>query len=105
VRLTGEIFFPEPGLYQFKDGVDDFTYLAIDGQELINDNAWTGVLGGDNGGSPIVSLDVATSGWKSFEFIASEGGGGDSGVLYWDWTDAGPGTNFDFPFSQDEFIL
>ena len=28
---------------EFKDGIDDFTYLEIDGQVVLNDNNWTGV--------------------------------------------------------------
>ena len=107
--LTGEILIPEDGDYKFKDGVDDYTYLAIDlddnglmeGDEiLIDDNAWTGVEGNQNGGSPIVSVAGATAGWHSIHFIASEGGGGDAGILYWDYSPAGPGTGCWIPNRQ-----
>ena len=49
-RLTGEICIPESGTYRFTDGVDDYTYWAIDidksgvagddvDEVLIDDNA------------------------------------------------------------------
>ena len=61
VRLTGEINIPESGTYRFTDGVDDYTYLAIDADKsgvagdnpdevLIDDNAWTGVFREQNNG-------------------------------------------------------
>lgn len=102
VDHTGEMFIPAngslkgpiPKTVQFKDGVDDFTYLEIDGVELINDNAWTGQSGADNNGSPIVEFDVSDAKyddgeWVPFRFITAEGGGGDGGFLYWDAADDG----------------
>ena len=102
VHMTGEIFIPDDAArggveeVKFKDGIDDYTFLGIDGGTLIDDNAWTGYNGSDNNGSPIVSLDVSDAKyddgeWVSFEMIMWEGGGGDNGVLYWDVA------NTDFP--------
>ena len=92
-RLTGQINFPEPGEYKFKDGVDDYTFLSIDlngngveddGEVLVDDNAWTGTEGNQNGGSPIVTV-TAEAGWVDIVMYTAEGGGGDAGVLYWDY--------------------
>ena len=44
VRSTGEILIPESGTYRFTDGVDDYTYLAIDIDK-------SGVAGDDPGRS------------------------------------------------------
>lgn len=87
--VSGQIFIPEPGTYKFKDGVDDYTFLSIDGQALIDDNNWTSPDGSANGGSPIVSKEFTKSGWYDITFRMAEGGGGDSGVLYWDYKNAG----------------
>ena len=96
VDLQGEIFIPEAGTYKFKDGVDDYTYLQIDGETLIDDNTWTGIDGTANGGSPIVEKTFASAGWKSFRFQMAEGGGGDAGALYWDYNNgAFPASNTD----------
>jgi len=95
VHMRGEIFIPDDATrggvesVSFKDGIDDYTYLGIDGSQLIDDNAWTGYTGEQNNGSPIVTLDVSDAKfddgeWVSFEMIMWEGGGGDNGVLYWD---------------------
>lgn len=104
VHMTGEIFIPadadrrgtNPNAIKFKDGVDDYTFLAIDGVTLLDDNAWTGYesRGADqNGGSHTSALDVSDpkyddGEWVSFEMIVWEGGGGDAGVVYWDANDA-----------------
>jgi hypothetical protein len=121
VHMTGEIFIPAaadrlPGTdgdintIAFTDGIDDFTFLSIDGTTVIDDNAWTGYDGSANGGSPISLLDVSGAQfddgeWVSFEMIAWEGGGGDAGVLYWDQNAAGgfPATNTD-PASTDAVV-
>lgn len=102
VKLEGEILIEESGAVQFLDGVDDFTYLAIDldrsgvagdseTEVLINDNDWTNALSTGNGGAPIVTAefdDIAAGGeWLAMEMNIAEGGGGDSGVLYWDALD------------------
>ena len=113
VHMTGEIFIAADGdrlggidsdgnTISFKDGIDDYTYLNIDGQVLVDDNAWTGYDGTANGGSPIANLDVSDAKfddgeWVSFEMIAWEGGGGDAGVLYWDENAAGG-----FPATQTD---
>jgi hypothetical protein len=112
-RLTGQILFPESGVYKFKDGVDDYTSLRIDlnddgdfddpGEHLINDNNWADPLGGSNGGSPIVELNITTpegGKWANIEFITSEAGGGDSGMLYWTRPGGSPG----FPTSPSQSI-
>lgn len=122
VRSQGEILIEESGLYRFTDGVDDFTYVAIDldrsgvagdteEEVLINDNSWTDVLTGANAGGAIAEIeieDVADGGeWLAFEFNMGEGGGGDSGVLYWDFsTESGVNGNEDFfPFEESEAIF
>ena len=110
VKLEGEILIPEAGTYRFLDGVDDFTYLAIDsgkngvagdeeGEVLINDNSWTNALSTGNGGAAIVEtdFDVANGGeWLAIEFNMAEGGGGDHGMLYWDYDD------FDLVFPEEQ---
>lgn len=101
--LEGDIFLPEDGEYKFKDGVDDYTYLEIAGTVLIDDNAWTGVSGADNGGSPIVTLN-GTAGWHKIKMVAAEGGGGDAGVLYWDYGPGGIGTGEGFPTANNQGI-
>ncbi|MES2707586.1 MAG: hypothetical protein V4726_13400 [Verrucomicrobiota bacterium] len=100
VNMTGEIFIPAKGqrtalpvtggdkLVLFKDGVDDFTYLEIDGQVLTRDNDWTGVTSGDNEGGHATLMDVSNpkfddGEWVPFRMTTWEGGGGDSGALYW----------------------
>ncbi len=125
-RLTGEILIPESGTIRFKDGVDDFTYLAIDlngngilgeaddgtGQSevLINDNTWADVETGGNGGSPIAArtftVDAPEGEWLAMEFATGEGGGGDAGVLYWDYdvNGGGLGAGVGFPTLQTDNI-
>ncbi|MEZ5324762.1 MAG: discoidin domain-containing protein [Verrucomicrobiales bacterium] len=123
-RLTGEINIPESGTYKFRDGVDDYTYLAIDlngngtidaddgnGQNevLIDDNAWTGPATNDNGGSPIAGRDITVAeggAWLAIEFDTGEGGGGDAGVLYWDYdtTGGGIGAGVGFPVELTDAI-
>ena len=111
-RISGEIKFPEAGEYKFKDGVDDYTFLWIDvndngiedtGEVLIDDNAWTGIEGNQNGGSPIATV-TASAGWVNIVMYTAEGGGGDGGVLYWDYGPGGPGTGVGFPAAQTDAI-
>jgi hypothetical protein len=105
VRLTGEILIPEPGTYRFADGVDDFCYVAIDFDKsgiagdspeevLINDNTWTNPdrsANGGGGGWAEVDIDVAAEGeWLAIEFNMAEGGGGDHGILHWDYDPGAP---------------
>lgn len=116
VTLDGEIMIPASGPIRFLDGVDDYTYLAIDtdrsgvagddeAEILINDNSWTNALSTGNGGAPIVEVDfqdIAEGGeWLAIEFNMAEGGGGDSGMLYWDALDE---DDF-FPLDQGEGVL
>lgn len=116
VKLDGELKIEESGTYRFLDGVDDYTYLAIDldrsgtagdsdGEVLIDDNAWTNSLSTANGGAPIVEADIqdvpADGEWLNIQFIAAEGGGGDSGILYWDFFDE---DEF-FPLDQGEGVF
>ncbi|MFO0913255.1 MAG: PEP-CTERM sorting domain-containing protein [Pirellulales bacterium] len=95
--LTGQILIPGNGPIRFKDGVDDFSSLRIDvngngtfeaSEQLINDNASTSYAGTSNSGSPIVQADFsgipAGGQWVNIEFMTWEGGGADSGVLWWD---------------------
>ncbi|MCB1097228.1 MAG: hypothetical protein KDN22_16765 [Verrucomicrobiae bacterium] len=112
-RLTGQILFPESGNYKFRDGIDDYTFLYIDlngngvedsGEVLIDDNNWTGTATNDNGGSPIVEVS-AQAGWVNMVMYTAEGGGGDAGVLYWDYDPVnGPGAAVGFPTAQDQAI-
>lgn len=116
VRLEGEILIEESGTIRFLDGVDDFTYFAIDldrsgiagdseAEVLINDNSWTNALSVANGGGPIVEVDfedIAAGGeWLAMEFNMSEGTGGDHGMLYWDFFDE---DDF-FPVNQGDGVL
>lgn len=116
VKLEGEILIEESGPIRFLDGVDDFTYLAIDldrsgtagdsdEEVLVNDNAWTNSLSVGNGGAPIVEVDfenIADDGeWLAIEFNMAEGGGGDHGMLYWDAFDE---DDF-FPLDQGDGVL
>jgi hypothetical protein len=102
--LSGEILIPEDGVIKFKDGVDDYTSLRIDinnndtfedNEHLINDSGWTDMLGSANGGSPIVQatfdVDDTNGSWLDIEFVVSEGGGGDAGLLAWDYDPNGGG--------------
>jgi len=110
VHMRGQIFIGDDASRNniesvlFKDGIDDFTYLNIDGQTIINDNGWTNYEGTANGGSPIATLNTSDAKyndgeWVSFEMIMSEGGGGDAGVLYWN-QNGGPGVGAGFPATQ-----
>ncbi|MCA9212761.1 MAG: hypothetical protein KDB27_06845, partial [Planctomycetales bacterium] len=118
VRLTGEILIEESGTYRFADGIDDYTYLAIDidksgvagdsaEEVIIDDNAWTNVFRtGNNGGMGLGEADITVADggeWLAIEVNAAEGGGGDSGVLYWDFTPGvGVGAGEGFPeFPED----
>ena len=102
VKLEGEILIEESGVIQFLDGIDDYTYFAIDldrsgtagdsaAEVLYDDNNWTNAVSEANGGSPIVQADfqdVAEGGeWFAVELNMSEGGGGDAGIIYWDFND------------------
>lgn len=98
VVMTGEIFIPSDTSrggeesVKFRDGVDDFCLLEIDGVQLINDNTWSDVGGTANGGGAQATLDVSDpkfddGEWVSFRMITWEGGGGDHGFLIWDALD------------------
>ena len=100
VHMLGQIFIPGDAdrkghfnnVVLFRDGIDDYTYLNIDGQVLLDDNAWTGYNGLDNGGAHITAMNVSDAKfddgeWVSFEMIMWEGGGGDNGALYSDMDD------------------
>ena len=108
VMMTGELLFEADGTYKFRDGVDDYTYMAVDldrsgvagdsdGEVLIDDNSWTGVDGVRNGTegdgpSPLVEVEIdvqneADGDWIAVEFMMAEGGGGDAGMLYWNGND------------------
>jgi len=116
VKLEGEIKIDESGPIRFLDGVDDYTYLAIDldrsgvagdtdAEVLIDDNTWTDALSMANNGAAIVEVDfedIAAGGeWLAIEFNMAEGGGGDHGMLYWDAQDE---DDF-FPLDQGEGVL
>jgi hypothetical protein len=106
VRMTGEIQIPASTV-RFKDGNDDYTYLAIDldgsgqidsGEVLINDNNWAPWDGADivdgDPASPIVTADFTGSltgedAWRKVEFRMAEGTGGDNAALFWDQNELG----------------
>ncbi len=98
VDLRGEIFIPGDASrggresVRFHDGVDDYTYLEIDGVVLINDNLPSGHMGIELAGGAQGTLDVSDPKyddgfWATFRMIMWEGGGGDSANLVWDALD------------------
>jgi len=85
--------------------VDDYSYLAIDlnrsgvaGDDpievLIDDNAYTNSLRSvNNGGGGLAEVDInveAGGEWLAIEFNMGEVGGGDSGIIYWDYDPTAP---------------
>ncbi len=101
VNITGQIFIPEDGdrtpvtaegvdyeAILFTDGVDDYTYLEIDGQVLLDDNTWTSRDSVSNNGGHVTLFDASDAKyddgeWVDFRMVTWEGGGGDAGALYW----------------------
>ena len=81
---------------------------------LIDDNSWTTPLRDGNGGGEgwnEIEIDVADGGqWLAVEFNMGEGGGGDSGVVYWDYDPDAPegdrlGGGVGFPELTGDAIL
>ncbi|MEZ5301573.1 MAG: PA14 domain-containing protein [Verrucomicrobiales bacterium] len=95
VRQWGEIFIPENGTYNFRDGTDDYFGLIVDGQTLVDDNSAAGP-NGLNSGNPtpqgsITFSDVPSGGkWVPIELRMAEGGGGDNSILFWDYLPTDP---------------
>ena len=105
VDMSGQIFIEANGGHmseyemlrggewvEFKDGIDDFTFLEIDGQVVLNDNNWTGVESTQNGGGDFGVFDASDpkfddGEWVDFRMVMWEGGGGDAGQLYSDMYD------------------
>lgn len=98
VHMTGQIYIPSDAdrvahssgneWITFQDGIDDYTYVNIDGVDILDDNNWTSPNGTGNGGSNVAIMDVSDAKfddgeWVDFEMIMWEGGGGDAGKLYW----------------------
>ena len=99
VHVTGQIFIPADAdrvnnathggeWITFQDGIDDYTYLEIDGVPILDDNNWTSADGTANAGANVGLMDVSDpkfddGAWVDFEMIMWEGGGGDAGKLYW----------------------
>ena len=109
VRLTGEIFIASDGEVLYRDGIDDFTLLAIDqdgngelddfdslssadvglgqiGDVLVLDDDWAN-LDGSNQEAQYHGIaefeNVPADGeWRKIEIWMSEGGGGDGAILY-----------------------
>ncbi len=109
VKLQGEIFIPEDGEYLIRDGIDDYTMIAIDqdgngeldglddiingdvglgpfDDVLVNDDDWANIDGGDqsvefHGLAEIENID-GDGEWRKIELWMSEGGGGDAGIVY-----------------------
>ena len=103
VRLVGEIFIPKNGEYYVRDGVDDYTMLAISldgsaldreemrdsidapgGNVIVHDDDWADWNGNSQPNTAIVEFENVADGgeWRDIELWMSEGGGGDAGVLY-----------------------
>ena len=61
-----------------------------------------------NGGAPIVETefeDIDASGeWLAMEFNMAEGGGGDHGMLFWDYKDGIGGNDAFFPLEQGDGV-
>jgi hypothetical protein len=118
-RYHGEIFIPQ-GTVTFRDHNDDYTYLEINGEQLIEDGAWTSWDGtgntGGTGGNPnsVASFEGTKSdatveglkgGWYPIDFRGAEGGGGDNFRLLWDATNVGTNeAKSNDPASVDEGI-
>jgi len=114
VDLHGEIFIPANGgkideieallgleYILFEDGTDDYVYLEIDGQILLDDNDYTNSNSVLNGGGNICLMDVSDpkfddGEWVSFRLVMWEEQFGDRCFLYWDATD----TNNTFELDQ-----
>ncbi len=110
VHMTGQIFIPADAdrtnhefggneWILFEDGIDDYTFLAIDGVTLLDDNSWSSRDGASNGGAHLTVMDVSDpkyddGEWVDFEMIMWEGGGGDAGVLYWSAFDTDRSFNY-----------
>ena len=122
VRSTGQILIEESGVYRFTDGVDDYVYLAIDtdrsgvagdspGEIILNDSRSSTVLSDGNRGASIGEVEIQDVGpdgeWLAVEFNMSEGGGEDSGIIYWDYsTETGVGGNdLLFPVERTDAIF
>ncbi len=105
VKASGQLLVPESGTYRFTDGIDDYTYFAVDSNKngvagdvpeevLIDDNNWTSVFRADNGGGGgygEANFNVAAGGeWLNIEFAMGEGGGTDAGIIYWDYDPSKP---------------
>ncbi len=86
-RFSGEIFIPAAGTYTFRDHNDDYAYLSVDGEVLIDDNVATGFRSVGVGGG-VGSLTFDAAGWYPIDFRGAEGGGGDNFRLLWDYTGA-----------------
>jgi len=114
-RFSGQIFVPA-GTVNFRDHNDDYAYLAVDGQVLIDDNTWTSFDGqgdtanpgtntGGTGSMSFTKTDETYKGvqghWYSIDFRGAEGGGGDNFRLLWDYSgknqDNADGASVEFP--------
>ena len=109
VRLTGEIFIPEDGDYLIRDGIDDYTMIAIDlegdgeldgvdelialdvgaggfDDVLVHDDDWANADGSsqpvDFHGFAEIENVGPEGDWRRIEIWMSEGGGGDAGIVY-----------------------
>jgi len=86
-RYSGEIFIPAAGTYTFRDHNDDYAFLSVDGEVLIDDNTATGFRSVAVGGG-VGTKSFAASGWYPIDFRGAEGGGGDNFRLLWDYAGA-----------------
>jgi hypothetical protein len=65
--LTGEIYVPASGVLSFYENFDDSVYLAVDGQEILNDEVWD---------VPTAGSITRAEGWYSFELRLGNGAQG-----------------------------
>ncbi len=87
VRARGQIYIPEAGTYNFRDGNDDYAMYAIDGEVLVDDNDWSSINGGSGAGAgtAIGTKTFSEAGWYDIEYRFNEQGGGDPAFLAWDY--------------------
>lgn len=75
VKYNGQIYVDQAGTVAFKERVDDYARLYIDGELLITDNVW------NYDRTATISL---TEGWHDIEFRTWDGWAGDMAHLDWD---------------------
>jgi sugar lactone lactonase YvrE len=98
VKLTGQIHIPSDSArggvetVRFRDGVNNYAYLEVDGVGLIDDNFFTDQTGSSNGGGAQATLDVSAAKfddgeWVSICLVVWVGLSADNCALVWDALD------------------